>query len=77
MSQAPANRIYSNEAALEQRAASAGVALACPFSSYDEYYADIIDRRRSAGAYGPPWYYAPAAIVSAATVLVVAILLVF
>jgi hypothetical protein len=59
---------------LESRAASAGIALACAFSSSDEFYADIIQERRSAGAYGSRWYEAPAAMACAAVVLLAAIL---
>jgi hypothetical protein len=59
---------------LEHQAAGAGLALACAFSSSDEFYADIIHERRSAGAYGAPWYRAPAAIVSALIVLFAGIL---
>ena len=33
--------------------ASAGLALACTYSSSDEYEAELIRARRSAGAYGP------------------------
>ena len=38
---------------LETCAKSAGQALACPFSSSDEYEAAIIQARRAEGAYGP------------------------
>jgi hypothetical protein len=33
--------------------ACAGLALACAYSSSDEYEAELIRARRSAGAYGP------------------------
>ena len=33
--------------------ACAGLALACTYSSSDEYEAELIRARRSAGAYGP------------------------
>lgn len=39
--------------ALEARAAHAGMALACPFSSSAEYEAAIISAKRAAGVYGP------------------------
>ena len=43
----------SDEAfALEANAACAGLALACAYSSSDEYEAEIIQARRKAGAYG-------------------------
>ena len=38
---------------LETCAKSAGQALACSFSSSDEYEAAIIQARRAEGAYGP------------------------
>ncbi len=38
---------------LEVQAANAGLALACAFSSADEYNAAIIAERRAAGVYGP------------------------
>ena len=37
---------------LETQAASAGLALACAYSSADEYEAAVITARRGAGAYG-------------------------
>jgi hypothetical protein len=43
-----------NAVALE---ASAGMALACAYSSSDEYEAEIIAVRRRAGAYGSPRRY--------------------
>jgi hypothetical protein len=36
---------------LEACAASAGVSLACPFSSSEEFEAELIRERREAGAY--------------------------
>ena len=38
---------------LETCAKSAGQALACPFSSSDEFETAIISERRAEGAYGP------------------------
>jgi hypothetical protein len=38
--------------ALEANAACAGLALACTYSSSDEFEAEIIRNRRAAGAYG-------------------------
>jgi hypothetical protein len=35
--------------------AGAGLALACPYSSSDEYEAAIIAERRRTGAYGSRW----------------------
>ncbi len=39
--------------ALESTAARAGCALACPFSSSDEFEAAVIRRKLDAGVYGP------------------------
>ena len=39
--------------ALHASAARAGCALACPFSSSDEFEADIIRAKLDAGVYGP------------------------
>jgi hypothetical protein len=36
--------------------ACAGLALACTYSSSDEYEAELIQTRRAAGAYGPRHY---------------------
>ncbi len=44
---------------LEANVAGAGLALACPYSSSDEYEAAIIKARRAAGAFGPRWYERP------------------
>ena len=41
---------------LEANAACAGLALACAYSSSDEYEAEVIRVRRKAGAYGSPLY---------------------
>ena len=41
----------SNALAVE---ACAGLALACAYSSSDEYEAEVIQARRKAGAYGSP-----------------------
>lgn len=60
---------------LEHDAAGAGMALACAFSSSEEFYADIIQERRASGVYGVVWYREPAAIVCAAIVLLAGILL--
>ena len=40
--------------ALRAAAERAGLALACLFSSSDEYEADLIRERRAQGAYDPP-----------------------
>ncbi len=61
---------------LEHQAQHAGAALACAFSTSEEFYADIIDERRAAGVYGTPWYRAPAAVACALIVLFAAIVFV-
>ena len=43
----------SDPLALEACAAGAGAALACSFSSSDEFDAALIAERRAAGVYGP------------------------
>ena len=41
--------------ALEANAASARLALACRYSGSEDYEAEVIQVRRSAGAYGSKW----------------------
>ncbi len=73
MSRTFARRANAQDVPLEHQAAHAGSALACAFSSSDEFYADIIHERRAAGIYGAPWYRAPAAMACAGIVLLAAI----
>jgi hypothetical protein len=47
-------RFQNGSHALDANAASAGLALACAYSSSDEYEAEVIQARRKAGAYGSP-----------------------
>jgi hypothetical protein len=47
-----ASRRHTDMLALQSTAEHAGLALACPFSSSDEFEADIIRARRAAGIYG-------------------------
>ena len=57
--------------------ACAGLALACAYSSSDEYEAEIIQVRRKAGAYGSRHYwqaYAAFALAAAAIAAVLFIL---
>ena len=42
--------------ALETNAACAGLALACVYSSSDEFEAEVIRKRRAAGAYGVSYH---------------------
>ena len=46
-------RMRTAEPTLESTAARAGCAMACPFSSSDEFEAAIIRSRLDAGVYGP------------------------
>ncbi|MBN9051898.1 MAG: hypothetical protein J0H78_20775 [Rhizobiales bacterium] len=75
MSRVPAQPSDWGDLTLERQAASAGCALACSFSSSDEFYADIIHERRAAGVYGVPWYRTPAAAVCAGVVVLALALL--
>jgi hypothetical protein len=46
-------RARTAEPTLESTAARAGCAMACPFSSSDEFEAAVIRSRLDAGVYGP------------------------
>jgi hypothetical protein len=46
--------VESDIVALRAAAERAGTALACLFSTADEFEADIVRVRRAEGAYGPP-----------------------
>jgi hypothetical protein len=46
-------RMRTAEPTLESAAARAGYAMACPFSSSDEFEASVIRSRLDAGVYGP------------------------
>ena len=69
--------VESDIIALRAAAERAGTALACLFSTADEFEADIVRVRREQGAYGPPVrFYHPlrwlalTALLAAAFVLV-------
>jgi hypothetical protein len=63
--------------ALEANAASARLALACAYSSSDEYEAEIIRIRRAAGAYDTRHLHpAYAAVAAAAAVFVLALFII-
>ena len=47
------SRLHADMLALQSTAEHAGRALACPFSSSDEFEVAVIRARRAAGAYGP------------------------
>jgi hypothetical protein len=75
MSQSP---LQTGSLALEANAATAGLALACAYSSSDQYEAEVIAVRRKAGAYATP-HYRPAllalAVAAAAAAAALAIAL--
>jgi hypothetical protein len=50
-------RAYRSGPSLESETALAGYALACDFSSSEEFEADLISKRRAAGMYRrSPWW---------------------
>ncbi len=63
------SRVSADMLALQGFAERAGCALACPFSSSEEFEAAIIRSRREAGAYGRkrPWHYVLCACAATAT----------
>jgi hypothetical protein len=71
-------RVQDGCLSLEANAVSAGIALACAYSSSDEYEAELIQARRKAGAYGSPHrqqaYVAFAAAATMAAAIAVACL---
>jgi hypothetical protein len=62
----------SDAVALE---ASAGLALACAYSSSDEYEAELIQMRRKAGAYGPRHARQPYVALALAAAVLLAVFL--
>jgi len=56
--------------------ASAGLALACAYSSSDEYEAELIQMRRKAGAYGSPHHRQAYVAFALAAMAIVAVLVV-
>ena len=65
---------YSDQSlALEGCADSAGQALACMFSSSDEFEAALIAERRAEGRYGPRKYRKQTLIACAATAAAIAV----
>jgi hypothetical protein len=70
--------LRDEQVALETCAEGARLALACPFSSSDEFEAAIIRERRAAGAYGPSarrrhWLWASALAVLIGLILIAAV----
>jgi hypothetical protein len=71
----PLSQPQADFQALEANVARAGLALACAYSSSDEYEAAVIAARRQAGAYGPNWRQRQ--ILWACTGVAVLVLIVF
>jgi hypothetical protein len=71
-------RIHGKATALtlEADAACAGLALACAYSSSDEYEADVIRSRRAAGAFSASSYHREFAMIAAAIAVLTLIYLV-
>ena len=61
---------------LAHAAQRAGLALACAFSTSDEFEADIIRARRAAGVYGPKRRRRQVAFAGAMAVLLLVVLIV-
>ena len=57
--------------------ACAGLALACAYSSSDEYEAELIQARRNAGAYGSRHYRQAYVAFALAAAAIVAVLFLF
>ena len=76
--QSPAEALALKALALEDNATRAGAALGCSYANSHEYEAELIAKRRAAGAYGPPrslWKIRIAAIVAGLLAVVAYILL--
>jgi hypothetical protein len=64
-------RDYRSSIALESDIALAGSAMACPFSSSDEFEAAVIEQRRATGMYhGATWWPVLAGMVIVVSALV-------
>jgi len=70
--------VESDIAALRAAAERAGTALACLFSTADEFEADIVRVRREQGAYGAPRrrFYGPLVWLALTALLAIAFVLV-
>ena len=69
--------VFGDVQALEMCAERAGAAMACTFSSSDEYESALIAERRAAGIYGPRRYrraWTSAAAVAAAVAILILLL---
>lgn len=67
-------RTRAAELALESTAAHAGCAMACPFSSSDEFEAAVIRSRLDAGVYGPKRRHRHLLLAGAASGMLVVLL---
>ena len=67
-------RARTAEPTLESTAACAGYAMACPFSSSDEFEAAVIRSRLDAGVYGPKRRQRHLLLAGAASGMLVALL---
>jgi hypothetical protein len=67
-------QVEADLVALRAAAERAGTALACLFSSSDEFEAAVIQSRRAAGAFGPQRQRRPV-LLAALTLLLVAVFL--
>ena len=63
----------ASSVALEANAACAGLALACAYSSSDDYEAELIQVRRKAGAYGARHHRQAYVIFALAAAAIVAV----
>jgi hypothetical protein len=71
------DRISTEVLALQAHVERAGCALACAYSSSDEFEAAVIRAKRNAGAYGPKRYRRLALYAGLATAALAVIVLMF
>jgi hypothetical protein len=70
------DRMRADFVALEANIRRAGCALACPYSSSDEFEAAVIRARRHAGIYGPRRHRRAAIVAGIVTGALVVVLLI-
>ena len=71
------DRINTDVLALQAHVERAGCAMACAYSSSDEFEAAVIRAKRNAGAYGPKRYRRFALYAGIATAALAVIVLLF
>jgi hypothetical protein len=71
----PLDQVEADLVALRAAAERAGTALACLFSSSDEFEAAVIKARREAGAFRRPRRSSPLLAIAATALLVLAFLM--